>query len=273
MSAVCKICNGDTKLLFTGTVMGKYVVKYFQCNNCSFIQTEEPYWLKEAYNSVISDLDIGIIYRNIQLSNIVENIYYKGIFNSDNDFLDYGGGYGMFARMMRDKGFRFYRHDPYCDNLFAKYFDITDLPANQRFEVLTAFEVFEHLVNPKEELEKMLKFSDNIIFSTELQPAGNITPETWWYFVPESGQHISLYSIGALQALAKSFGLHLYTNRSSIHIFSRKELSVDPFVSDPPITRFQKVIRRFKGQKVPLRKESLLSKDFDYIKGILKERK
>jgi hypothetical protein len=54
--------------------------------------------------------------------------------------------------MMRDKGFNFYLHDTFCNNLFAKHFDISDLPNYNSFDLLTAFEVFEYLENPIDEL-------------------------------------------------------------------------------------------------------------------------
>ena len=108
-------------------------------------------------------------------------------------FLDYAGGYGVFTRLMRDIGFDFYWHDPYTQNLFANGFE-DDLKSNSKFELLTAFEVFEHLVNPKEELEKMLRFSDTIVFSTELMPQEIPDPEEWWYYGFNHGQHISFYT-------------------------------------------------------------------------------
>ncbi|MCK7523618.1 MAG: hypothetical protein MZV64_41270 [Ignavibacteriales bacterium] len=57
---------------------------------------------------------------------------------------------------MRDVGYDFYWHDPYTQNLFANGFEDRFEIQFQDLNCLTAFEVFEHLVNPKEELEKML---------------------------------------------------------------------------------------------------------------------
>jgi hypothetical protein len=77
-------------------------------------------------------------------------------------FVDYGGGYGMFVRLMRDKGFDFYRSDKYAKNLFAKQFEASETIS---YDLLTAFEVFEHLVNPTDEVERMLKLSDAIFLA------------------------------------------------------------------------------------------------------------
>src|ERR1019366_9454449 len=153
-----KITGGETSLLFTKKILNKYDVKYYRCNDTGFIQIEDPFWLNEAYSSVITKLDIGLPYRNIILSERVSKLLatqfnYKGI------FLDYAGGYGLFTRLMRDKGFNFYNTDKYCQNLFAEYFDLADLPDETTFELVSAFEVFEHLVNPIEEIKVILEFS------------------------------------------------------------------------------------------------------------------
>ena len=60
----CKICNSRNEYLFKALVLNKYDVHYYKCNECGFIQTEEPFWLSEAYSSVITQQDIGLLYRN-----------------------------------------------------------------------------------------------------------------------------------------------------------------------------------------------------------------
>ena len=72
--------------------------------------------------------------------------------------------------------------------------------------MVTAIEVFEHLVNPAAELDQMLRLSDTILFTTELQPKNIDNLSDWHYFAPETGQHISLYHRESLAALATTFG-------------------------------------------------------------------
>ncbi|MFD2571258.1 class I SAM-dependent methyltransferase [Spirosoma soli] len=187
----------------------------------------------------------------------------KKWFKQDARFIDYGGGYGMFVRMMRDSGYDFYRQDIYCQNLFAESFDIADT-APFRAELLTAFEVMEHLVNPVSELEKMLHLSDTILFSTTVQPSFDVTPETWWYFTPETGQHISLYSRASLQALADRFKLNYCWNEQNIHLFSRKVISNSKFklITHPRLSRWY---NQLTGNR-----SSLLNRDFLFIKNNIK---
>lgn len=226
MTMSCKICGHTVSLLFEKKILGKYKVGYYQCAHCGFMQTEQPYWLNEAYQSAITALDLGLANRNLVLAPIVETII-KAFFNSNALFLDYGGGYGLLVRMLRDKGFRFYREDKFCENLFAKNFDVTDLPAVPGFELITAFEVFEHLPEPLQEIEKMLTYGKSILFSTELQPAAGLAD--WWYISPETGQHVSFYSYPSLVEIARKFNLHLYSNRRNIHLLTPAKLSYPLF--------------------------------------------
>lgn len=265
-----KITGGQTTLLFTATILNKYKVSYFQCNETGFVQTEEPYWLDEAYSSVITKLDIGLLGRNINLSNELEKILSKN-FNSDGKFLDYGGGYGVFTRLMRDKGFDFYNTDRYCDNLFAEFFDLKDIDTDTRFEMVTAFEVMEHLPNPYAELETVLKYSDSFLFSTELLP--NPTPKSvndWWYFIPETGQHVSIFTEAALTYMAKKLGYNFYTDGQRWHLFTKKELRTNPFkIRDPFfIRKMRKFLRKHDKQVYNLR-ETLLQRDWEMIKSKL----
>ena len=218
----CRVCENTSEKVFNSFVLNKYFVDYFHCSNCGFLQTEEPYWLKEAYESTINITDTGLIDRNLSFSRVLSILIYFN-FNKDAKFLDYAGGYGLFTRLMRDVGFDFYWHDPYTKNLLAKGFE-SDLHPAEKFELITAFEVFEHLVNPKEELAKMLQLSDTIIFSTEHLPSKIPDPKNWWYYGFEHGQHISFYSKNAFQWLANYYNLNYYFD-SSVHLLTRRSFN------------------------------------------------
>ena len=219
---ICKICKSNTQQIFTSKILKKYDVKYFKCDNCGYLFTEEPFWLEEAYSRSINLSDTGLLDRNIYFSKVLSVLIFF-CFDRNGSFLDYAGGYGVFTRLMRDVGYNFYWHDPYTQNLFANGFE-KDLKFNSRFELLTAFEVFEHLVNPKEELEKMLEFSDTIIFSTELMLQEVPDPKDWWYYGFNHGQHISFYTEKTLNTLANQFKLNYY-KVDEIHILTKKKFN------------------------------------------------
>jgi hypothetical protein len=225
---ICKICSSQSNDLFKAKVLNKYEVAYYKCQECGFIQTEDPYWLNEAYESAISSVDTGIVTRNFVNSKIVSAII-RFFFNKREKFLDYGGGYGLLVRLMRDKGFDFYRFDKYSENLFARCFDINDLNNKNGFELITAFEVFEHLNSPLDEIKEILSFGTSVLFSTELQPVSPIkSVEDWWYFSPDSGQHVSIYSKQSLISLADKLGCNLYSNGKNIHLLTLKKFKINP---------------------------------------------
>ena len=228
----CKICSQNTEKIFSKKILLKYDVSYFRCSKCLFIQTEEPYWLEEAYGlGAIGALDVGIMSRNIMLVNKTKSIVVN-LFSNLNDFngVDYGGGHGIFVRMMRDLGFNFYRQDLYAENLYSRYFDVTDLPLHTKYSILTAFEVLEHLPNPIEEIKTMFNYSDVLLFSTELQISNEKSElEKWWYIVPEGGQHISFYNKLTFQQIESILSVNYYTDNNNLHILSKTILPENPF--------------------------------------------
>ena len=266
----CNICRHKSHFLFKTIVLNKHNVKYYKCSHCSFIQTEYPYWLNEAYVNPISTIDVGLLNRNIdlcaQVSGIIDTMLPNG-----GTYLDYGGGYGTFVRLMRDKGYNFYLLEQYAENLFAKYFELKDSSLKTGFSCLTALEVFEHLQDPLTEIQKMFELSDTIIFSTELQPGLEIkSANDWWYFVPEGGQHVSFYSYDSLLQLKEIFGCNLYTNKTNLHILS-KALLKDPFEKaiNKQASAFNKLKYKLFGKEIKdenRKRESLMMKDFEYLK-------
>ncbi len=47
--------------------MFKYEVQYYRCPECYFAQTEDPYWLDEAYQNALNLSDTGLLFRNKML--------------------------------------------------------------------------------------------------------------------------------------------------------------------------------------------------------------
>lgn len=262
----CKLCNSQTNNLFSKTILSKYQANYFQCTKCRFIFTINNSWLQEAYSNAITSLDIGLVNRNIRMLNAIPRIL-DACFPESNVLLDYAGGYGMFARLMRDEGYNFFRQDIYCENIFAKHFDIIDSGLT-KFDVVTAFEVFEHFENPIEEIEKIFSYSTNVIFTTELVPDNSSELENWWYLSTDTGQHIAFYSEKSFQFLADKYGLNYY-HKGNLHLFTTLKLSnnqIDYALNGNNYsTRFFGLIKQFYTFKKS--KASLLNQDYKYIQS------
>lgn len=221
----CILCEAEGKNIFNGKVLGKYWVQYFQCPNCGLIYTEEPYWIQEAYDDSITIYDTGIMQRNVSFSILVTSII-KSIYGLKQiSALDWGGGYGIFTRLMRDTGYDFRWQDKYSPCLVAKGFE-SNVEQKDKYDMITAFELFEHFQNPMLEIDDMFKKSDIILFSTLIYSQDMSYPELndWWYYIPEEGQHILFYSKITLEKLAKAKGVFYYMINDSLHIFSKKRL-------------------------------------------------
>ncbi|NBV47398.1 MAG: class I SAM-dependent methyltransferase [Planctomycetia bacterium] len=216
----CKICEQRSDKLFTHRILGKYDIDYFQCPACGFSQTEPPYWLKEAYAESMNLGDTGQVVRNQRAQRFLVPLLYF-LFDTDKPFLDFAGGHGLFTPMMRDIGLDYYWDDQYTENMFARGF-ARSLDST-RFELISAFEVFEHFDNPREQILSLLHHTDSVFFTTELVPVP-APREDWWYYGFDHGQHIAFHSWGSMRYLCETHGLHFHTRRG-FHLLTRRRIS------------------------------------------------
>lgn len=252
----CNICSNNSNEIFETLFLNKYNVKYYHCPVCGHLQTEHPYWSDEAYVEAISAEDTGILKRNYD-NRIITSAIIEAFFNNQSKFLDYAGGWGILTRLMRDEGYDFVWTDKYAKNLFARGFEYKNA---DKIELITAFEVFEHLANPVEELKRMFEISNNILFSQPILPDPVPRPDMWWYYAPQAGQHISFYSRTTLLYLAEKFQKN-YVGFNDYQLFSDKKISQEDFET---IIKNSYYIYL---KKSPERK-SKTAEDMDYIKSL-----
>jgi len=221
-SCICRLCGKKAPYVFNSKILGKYRVSYYKCEKCGLLQTEKPFWLKEAYTSAIIEADTGLLSRNVILSKIASSVIYF-LFDKNRKHLDYAGGYGVLTRLMRDSGFDYYWTDPMAENLFAKGFEAR---LKDKYQVITAFEFLEHLEKPLDELKKIADIykPEAFLFSTRLytEPIN----KKWWYFVFHSGQHIAFYNMNSLEYIAKKLNMRLYSNGINVHLLTGKKVSM-----------------------------------------------
>lgn len=218
----CRVCHSQSKEAFRAKVLSRHDVVFFRCDACGFIQSERPYWLKEAYEQAITLTDTGILQRNRSIANRLATVLYWG-FNPRGRFVDCAGGYGIMTRMMRDYGFDFYWNDPYCENLFAKGFECPDLSEKNPVEAVTSFDVLEHLENPVEYVSGIFEqyHCKALICTIFLYKGGQAPPRDWWYYNFDEGQHIAFYQESTMNIIADRLGLQ-FTSVKGLHLFSRE---------------------------------------------------
>jgi hypothetical protein len=194
--------------------LGKYLADYLFCDTCGFLSVKDPHWLAEAYSSAIAAADTGLVARNLSIARWLSPLCRK---IGAGPFLDYGGGSGLLVRLMRDRGHDFRWQDPYAQNILAQGFEQTG-PVT----AITAFDVLEHVENPIETLEHAFGLAGcgTIIFSQELFDGE--PPETWWFYAPEHGQHISFYRADTLARITQKLSLRLVSHRN-IHILTDRD--------------------------------------------------
>ena len=250
----CNLCEAVCEPRGTYKVLGAYTGEFWQCLKCNYAFLKDPSWLEQAYASAINSVDIGPLNRCIETTRIVKvliDLYHPG----KGVGLDYGGGYGLFTRRMRDLGYRFLWYDTYCENLLAKGFE-GRLTGRERYETITAFEVLEHLVNPRTELDQILSSCESFIFSTLLIPEPRPPFDQWWYYGPEHGQHVSFYSKLSLKKIAGRHGKRLITNGSDFHMITSKKVNERwfPWLTKRRVAALLSIVKR---------PPSLLGADFE----------
>ena len=211
---LCRCCKSITQPIFNGVLLNNQV-GYFECPVCAYVQTETPHWLEKAYAEAINDSDTGIMARNQSNARIVlATLMLLG--KLDSTVVDCAGGYGILVRLLRDFGINALWSDRYCQNLVARGFAHGREPA----ALVTAFEAFEHFVNPSEELDRLLTIAPNVLFSTEIVASPAPHQSDWWYYGKEHGQHIGFFRIKTLEKMAKERGKFLVSNGTSYHLIT-----------------------------------------------------
>lgn len=235
-AAPCKICGADAPLYGVvdfhrscEEVRGRHLplsgipIYYRRCPRCGFLFTEsfddwtdaefKKYIYNDGYLAVDPDYAGG---RAAHQAGILQQLFRndKGRLR----VLDYGGGNGTLAELLPRAGFR----------AAATYDPFT--PAHEqspvgRFEVITCFETFEHMADPKAGIAAIANHLDEpgiVVMSTVFQPANiNRLKMNWWYIGPRNG-HISLFSRRALAIAWRNVGFVLATHDDNLHIAYRR---------------------------------------------------
>jgi 2-polyprenyl-6-hydroxyphenyl methylase/3-demethylubiquinone-9 3-methyltransferase len=230
----CKICGSETEL--QGCVdfgrscernRGKFLplagipIYYHRCLACGFLFTVAfDKWsfadfraniYNDGYAAADPDYADGSRARgNAALAaNILTQL-------GANRLLDYGGGDGTLAALLRANGCDAHSWDPVADHG-------AEAPPPGSFPLVTAFEVFEHTPTPTETAAQalaMLQPGGRLLFSTLLLDNLPRQATDHWYIAPRNG-HISLHTTHSLGQLFARLGWKIRSFNANLHIAER----------------------------------------------------
>ncbi len=197
------------------------LVPYVQCRSCGFAFAPEfAAWTagdfaREIYNAGYGQVDPDHAdLRPRSNAGLLQDTF--GERGPALRHLDYGGGAGRMSELLQAAGWNSTCYDP--------FFAAAEAPAG-RFDLITCFEVFEHVADVRElarRLDTLLATGGLILVSTlvsdgELAPG---RPLTWWYASPRNG-HISLFTARSLGLLATRQGWNFGSFSPGLHLFWR----------------------------------------------------
>jgi hypothetical protein len=228
-------------------VLARHQATYHMCADCSYWFISDPHWLEEAYSEAIAAIDTGVAQRNLRLSPLLTSVL-TGMFGPDGVYVDYGGGYGLLVRLLRDEGLDFYWRDPHCQNLFARGFE-WDRDRQGPATAVTAVEVMEHVTDPLAFVDACLRETGaNSLVFTQYLHDGSADP-SWWYLAPEAGQHISFYTAATLHTLADRLGMS-YHPAGTLHLLTRQKFRKGAFAR---AVRFHRCSYPLRKRRLPQR--------------------
>ena len=223
---LCRCCQGTTQFFSMATILD-FKATYSLCQKCSSVQVESPDWLEKAHSKAISILDTGLVSRCVSASRLVATLLFLEGKNQATG-IDWGGGTGLLTRLLRDQGFQALSFDKYSEGVHSEGFEASEQDASNPATFITSIEWFEHLINPIESFNYVTSNKEYFIFTTEIitTPPPDPASRSWWYFVPESGQHVTFASKRGLIEFCKILNFSNYVQFGSLHVMSRTRLKL-----------------------------------------------
>lgn len=227
----CKICGGHTVVFdvvdankitsvsdYYAFGLSGFSVVYLRCQFCGFVFTcdfddwSDQDFVRHIYNADYPQIDPDYLFRRpTQIAAVIARALGT---RKHLRILDYGSGEGVFVEAMRRAGFSHVQgYDPYSS------------PARPRglFDLVTAFEVVEHVVRPIDTFREIASFlvpGGLACVQTSIQPDNIATIRgAWWYIAPRNG-HLSIYTLPALSAVGQSAGMRLHIGAAQQTVFS-----------------------------------------------------
>ncbi len=207
----CKICKNKTEKI-VDTELKK---TFWHCLNCKFIFLDDEFFIDNLNEKKQYD----------QHNNSLENLGYVDMFEKFLDFcidskklncaLDFGSGpTPVLATLLKQRVTKVDYYD--------KFYQPKKIYENRKYDLITSTEVFEHLQNPKKELELLascLKKGGKICIMTLFHNNSSQKFLKWWY--RRDPTHICFYTPKTFEVLADMCDLKIFkTDKKRIIILT-----------------------------------------------------
>lgn len=207
----CKICSGETYLLFDE----QFKHEYYRCLSCGFIYEAPKHHVSfedekkeyDRHNNSIEDEGYVNMFKRF-LTSFQDDV-------SGNELLEYGSGpEPVFSQILKQEGFDVTSYDPFYlpDETYKE----------KTYDVITSTEVFEHFVEPLNEFEHLLSLlNDGGILAIMTQfPKDDDHFKKWWY--RRDVTHISFYTVETFEYLAKKYHMTIVYHNEKDYMILRK---------------------------------------------------
>ena len=199
------------------------LVPYSRCGSCGFVFGPQFLtWSDQDFEENIYNDNYPLVdpenerKRPLHFAKLVDDLF--GAHKQDIRHLDYGGGSGLLSRTLSEGG--------WTSRSYERFLDQDVLSGDEKFDLITAFEVFEHAPHPHRMMEEILSVAHErtlILYTTyvsdeDIKEGDNLD---WWYVAPVNG-HVSIYTKASLEALARRYGLGFGSFNSQLHCFVRQ---------------------------------------------------
>jgi len=251
----CRLCGESSKFSFSKKILSKYEIGYYLCEYCYSLQTEEPFWLPEAYDPINKKYDTGQLVRTFNNAAFLKALLTH--LNLLNCYLvDYGCGSGLLTRFMRDVGINAWGFDCYSLPRLSIGFHTESL---EGANVINLCEVAEHFDLPAKYFDQIFSCNPKIlVMQTNIL---EVIDEEWDYLAVDHGQHVFFYSPKSIEYLAKRHNM-LATYLNGFIVFFKSEYLEELF--QPNSSMLKNEFQNMMNSAIPSFLNKMLTSGYEY---------
>lgn len=213
----CKICDSSATAM-TDTKTQKI---YHKCPTCDYIFLDEVFYVDVQREKKHYDKHHNT-FESLGYVRMFENIIEEFVLPCKEDIkytLDFGCGEGEVLPILLEK------NGMTCDRYDLFYFP-KKVYEGKKYDLILSTEVFEHLQNPLEVLNKLLLHVEKngyLLLMSAFHPNNDDAFLKWWYI--RDITHIGFFNLQTFEHLADKLGLTIIKHNSkNIILFQKREV-------------------------------------------------